>query len=283
MDGLTIKTIDISGSAFLNGLGADAFVDRLAKKLSGFAERAIDGQERNGFSHYVCSSTLDIACSGGWFEPVALTRKIYDASGLRCAYSNAMQCATWGFLVRQHLAHKPDVSNILISVIDANPLGMRFWDDNISWGKTGHRVTMVHLAIPENTGKDQRASGYPGNAVMVGKCNPAVVLYDYALEIQKAMARYPDHTLAIPYFEEKMRKGLKRSVGEYAYLPDLYEEFGHLCGADPWVSIARDFTHSGAEKKRYLASSFASEGYCCFLSAATDTHSRISIESEASA
>ena len=283
MPSLTIRTIEIHGSSFLSGLGSDEFVDRLAEKLSGFVERATGSGCDGGFSHYVCSSTLDITCSAGWFEPLELIRKVYDVSGLRCAYSNAMQCATWGFLVRQHLAHKSDVRNILISVVDANPLGMRFWENNIAWGRTGHRVTLVHLQVPQRADADAGEGEWepPVGAVSIGKCNPATVLYDYALEIQRAMARHPDHILAIPYFEEKMRKGLKRNMGGYAYLPDLYEEFGHLCGSDPWMSIARDFSHAGAAGKCYLASSFASEGYCCFLSAATDAQSRISIEGQA--
>lgn len=281
MQGMAIRAIDISGSAFLKGLSSDTFVDRLADKLGGFVKHAMSGQTQGGFSHYVCSSTLDITCSAGWFEPAALTRRIHEVSGLHCAYSNAMQCATWGFLVRQHLTWKLDVRNILISVVDANPLDMRFWENNIAWGKTGHRVTMVHLQIPEPGNTDDDAGNDPGSAIMIGKCNPAAVLYDYALEIQRAMVRHPDHTLAIPYFEEKMRKGLKRSMAGHAYLPDLYEEYGHLCGSDPWMSIARDFRRTGAVSKRYLASSFASEGYCCFLSTTTDAHTRISIEGEA--
>jgi len=277
MSALVIRCIEIYGSAFLNGIASDAFVDLLAEKLAGFVGRTMSGQRSGDFSHYVCSSTFDITCSGGWFEPLALTRKVHAASGLRCSYSNAMQCATWGFLVRQHLANKPGVRNILVSVVDGNPLGMRFWENNTAWGKTGHRVTLVHLEIPERSGAANDVPGHPVDIIMVGKCNPAAVLYDYALETQRAMARHPDHTLAIPYFEEKMRKGLKRSMGNYAYLPDLYEEFGHLCGSDPWMSIARDAMRAPVGK-RYLASSFASEGYCCFLSTKTDEHSRISIE-----
>jgi len=279
MAALAIRNIDISGSVFLNGIASEVFVDRLTEKLGGFAARAMSSSSGGGFAHYICSSTLDITCSAGWFEPEALTRKIQAASGLRCSYSNAMQCATWGFLVRQHLANKPDVRNILLSVVDANPLGMRFWDDNVGWGRTGHRVTLVHLQSPEPIGDD--VPNHPARAITVSKCNPTAALYDYALEIQRVMARHPDHTLAIPYFDEKMRKGLKRSLDGYAYLPDLYEEFGHLCGSDPWMSIARDVTSAGGTGKRYLASSFASEGYCCFLSVAADAQSRICIEGQA--
>jgi hypothetical protein len=279
MTALAIKNIDISGSVFLNGIASEVFVDRLTEKLGGFVARAMSSSCGGGFAHYICSSTLDITCSAGWFEPLALTRKIQAASGLRCSYSNAMQCATWGFLVRQHLVNKPDVRNILISVVDANPLGIRFWVTNAAWGKTGHRVTLVHLQSPEQDGDS--APNYPADAITVSKCNPNAALYDYALEIQRAMARHPDHTLAIPYFEEKMRKGLKRSMDGYAYLPDRYEEFGHLCGSDPWMSIARDVASASAGSKRYLASSFASEGYCCFLSVTTDAHSKICIEGHA--
>jgi len=256
MTALAIKNIDISGSVFLNGIASEVFVDRLTEKLGGFVARAMSSASGGGFAHYICSSTLDITCSAGWFEPEALTRKIQAASGLRCSYSNAMQCATWGFLVRQHLVSKPDVRNILISVVDANPLGMRFWDDNVGWGKTGHRVTLVHLQSPEAGGDD--VPNHPARAITVSKCNPTAALYDYALEIQR-----------------------KRSLDGYAYLPDLYEEFGHLCGSDPWMSIARDVTSAGGIGKRYLASSFASEGYCCFLSVATDAQSRICIEGHA--
>lgn len=288
MNALAIRTIEISGSGFLNGLAPEAFVDRLADRLAMSVDRATGGAVE-GYSHYVCSSTLDISCSAGWFDPAAVCRRVREATGVRCSYSNAMQCATWGFLVRQHLANKPDVRHILCSIVDANPLGMRFWEDNVSWGRTGHRITFVHLEIPSvpdrdlATDLDAGAPPRPVDAIVIGKCNPEAMLYDYAIEIQKVMARWQDHTIAIPYFEEKMRKGLKRSMAGHAHLPDLYEEYGHLCGSDPWMSIARDDARvvAGPGGKHYLASSIASEGYFCFLSATADAQSRISIEGAA--
>jgi hypothetical protein len=278
MTGLGIKTIEISASGFLNGVAAGTFVDRLSEKLSGFAERAMAGRDDAGFSYYVCSSTLDIPCSAGWFDPAVLCRKVHEASSLRCSYSNAMQCASWGFLVRHHLASKPDARNILLAIVDANPLGMRFWEDNVFWGRTGHRIALIHLELPERPEDAAPWVGGPSDAIVIGKCNPGAMLYDYAREIQKVMACYPEHTLAIPYFEGKMRKGLKRNIGTYAYLPDLYEEYGHLCGADPWMSIARDRSRMTTEGRRYLVSSIASEGYFCFLPTIADANSAINIE-----
>lgn len=279
MASLAIRNIEVSGSGFLKGLAPDMFVERLAEKLGDFAGRAVAGADDTAFSHYVCSSTLDISCSGGWLDPVVLTRKIRARSGLACAYSNAMQCATWGFLVRQHLVNKPYVRNVLVSIVDANPLEMRFWENNASWGKTSYRVTSVHLEIPYPDNAEGQGER-PADAITVGKCNPSVMLYDYALEIQKALTRHADHTIAVPYFEEKMRKGLKRSMNGHACLPDLYEDYGHLYGSDPWISIAMDreradFDGSGV----YLASSIASEGYFCFLSTNVDALTRTSIES----
>lgn len=278
MVGLRIKRVEISASGFLNGVAAEIFVDRLSAKLSAFAARAVAGRKTTEFSYYACSSTLDMACSGGWFDPAQLSRRVHQASTVRCSYSNAMQCATWGFLVRHHLANKPDVRDILLAIVDANPLGMRFWDDNDSWGRTGHRVTLVHLQLPEATGEGVSWAQRPSEAIVVGKCNPAAMLYDYAREIQKVMASYPRHTLAIPYFEGKMRKGLKRNIVNYAHLPDLYEEYGHLCGADPWMSIARDSNPMTTEDRGYLAASIASEGYFCFLATIVDQSSEMSIE-----
>ena len=278
MVGLGIKTIEISGSGFLNGVAAEMFVERLSGKLSEFAQRATSGQSDSGFSYYVCSSTLDMPCSGGWFDPAALCTRVHQACRLRCSYSHAMQCASWGFLVRHHLASKSDARNILLAIVDANPLGMRFWEDNESWGRTGHRLTLVHLQLPERSDDDAPSIGRPSDAVVIGKCNPNAMLYDYAREIQKVMTRYPEHTLAVPYFEGKMRKGLKRNIADYAYLPDLYEEYGHLCGADPWMSIARDHSRLKTEGKRYLATSIASEGYFCFLSTIADSRSVVSVE-----
>ena len=281
MAGLGIKSIEISDSGFLSGVAAELFVERLSAKLSTFALRAVSGRQKKDFSYYVCSSTLDMASSGGWFDPADLSRRIHRATGLWSSYSNAMQCASWGFLVRHHLANKPDVPNILLAIVDANPLGMQFWVNNDSWGRTGHRVTLVHLQLPQPIGDSSPLMGPPNEAIVIGKCNPAAMLYDYAREIQSAMARFPAHTLAIPYFEAKMRKGIKRNIGEYAYLSDLYEEYGHLCGADPWVSIVRDRGGVNTADKCYVASSIASEGYFCFLPTMVDRHSMMRIEEEA--
>jgi hypothetical protein len=278
MLGVSIKTIEIFASEFLNGVTAGTFVNRLTEKLAEFAKHAIAGGNDAGFSYYVCSSTLDIPCSGGWFDPAVLCRRVHDSTGLRCSYSNAMQCASWGFLVRHHLTNKPDVRNILLAIVDANPLGVRFWEVNEFWGRTGQRIALVHLQLPERSNDASVSAGRHSDAVVIGKCNPAVMLYDYAREIQKVMAIYPEHTLAIPYFEGKMRKGLKRNIGAYAYLPDLYEEFGHLCGADPWMSIARDRGRMTMEDRRYVVSSIASEGYFCFLPTVADARSQFSIE-----
>jgi hypothetical protein len=278
MNGIVIKSIDISHSAFLNGLVPDVFVEQLSSKLASSVEKTVSAHGHTHFSHYVCSSTLDISCSAGWFEPAALCRRIYEMTGIRCTYSNAMQCATWGFLVRQHLSTKPDIRNIIFSIVDANPLNMSFWEDNLSWGKTNQRITLVHLEIPIVPSASDQLSAQLDDAVVIGKCNPSAMLYDYAREIQKVTTRYENHTLAIPYFEEKMRKGLKRSIGDYPYLPDLYEKYGHLCGADPWMSIAKDIGRMSVEGKQYLVSSIASEGYFCFLSANANAQSRMSIE-----
>jgi len=277
MTNLEIKTIEICRSEFLNGVAAGTFIDRLSSKLSKFAERATAGRDDSGFSYYVCSSTLDVQCSGGWLDPAELCKRIHRASRLYCSYSNAMQCASWGFLIRHHLANKADVRNILIAIVDANPFGMSFWEDNLFWGRTGHRITLLHLEMPEHPGYSAPLE-LPCDGMVIGKCNPAAMLYDYSREIQKVMTRYPQHTLAIPYFEGKMRKGIKRNIGAYSYLPDLYEEYGHLCGADPWVSIARDRSRMPTESKCYLAASIASEGYFCFLPTIADSRSEMSIE-----
>jgi hypothetical protein len=278
MSDLRIKTIEISESGFLKGIAAETFVDRLGTKLVEFARRATAGRDGSGFSYYVCSSTLDTPCSGGWFEPAVLCGRIYEDSKLNCSYSNAMQCASWGFLVRHHLANKAEVRNILVAIVDANPFGMSFWEENEFWGRTGHRVTLLHLETAGRPGDDATSKQRTGDSIVIGQCNPGVMLYDYAREIQKAMSCFPQHVLAIPYFEGKMRKGIKRNLSGYAYLPDLYEEYGHLCGADPWMSIARDRGRTTTQARRYLASSIASEGYFCFVPTIADAKSQIYIE-----
>jgi hypothetical protein len=271
MSSLMIKAIDIRDSRFLQGLPPDVFVDRLASRLIAFTATAVAGGHACDYAHYVCSSSLDVPSCSGWFDAVALCRHVRDATGVHCAYSNALQCATWGFLVRQHLTLRRHVSHIIVSIIDANPLGIRFWSDNDHWGRTGHRVTLLHLQLPSGRFDEDAA-------VTVARCNPRAMLYDYVHEMQVVMEKHADHTLAVPYFEEKMRKGINRNLLDYMYLPDQFEKYGHLCGADPWVSIAMDERRALASSQRYMASSIASEGYCCFLSASTDAHSCISIE-----
>jgi hypothetical protein len=278
MNSLAIKSINISHSRFLNELAPGDFVEQLSSRLIALIDGITSDNRDTKFSHYVCSSTLDILCSGGWFEPTALSRRIHEKTGVACAYSNAMQCATWGFLVRQHLVNKPDVRNIILSIVDANPLKMRFWDDNASWGKTSHRITLVHLEIPPRATSDDQPCTNLETPIVIGKCNPNAMLYDYAREIQRLTTRYVDHSLAVPYFEEKMRKGLKRTLGTYSYLPDMYEQYGHLCGSDPWMSVAQDSGPISSGGKQYLVSSVASEGYFCFLSATATAQSRMHIE-----
>ncbi|WP_027669452.1 hypothetical protein [Rheinheimera baltica] len=274
MNSLRINSINIVQSGFLNGLPAADFVAALSSKLIALTEAVTSTRPQTAFSHYICSSTLDIVCSGAWFEPAELSQVVATGTGISCTYSNAMQCATWGFLVRQHLLHKPDVKHILLTIVDANPLQMRFWEDNVSWGKTSHRITQVHLELP-----DQPAALLTDvEAIRIGKCNPTVMLYEYAGEIQKAALRHPERTIALCFFEGKMRKGLKRTLAEFPYLPDLYDEYGHVCGSDPWISIARDPQRQQGESKHYLLSSIASEGYFCFLNASLNAQSHIHIE-----
>jgi hypothetical protein len=278
MMNVAIRTIEIHRTEFLKGVAPDAFIDWLGSKLVEFARAAMAGRDDAGFSYYMCSSTLDIACSSGWFDLTELCRIVRRGSGLRCSYSNAMQCASWGFVVRHHLVNRSDVRNLLVAIVDANPFAMDFWEENEFWGRTSQTVTLLHLELGDHRRESDEPAKQWSGAIVTGKCNPAAMLYDYSREIQKVMACHPRHTLAVPYFEGKMRKGIKRNIEAYSHLPDLYDVYGHLCGADPWMSIAHDRGGRTTEPRHYLASSIASEGYFCFLTTTADAQSKVTIE-----
>jgi hypothetical protein len=107
----------------------------------------------------------------------------------------------------------------------------------------------------------------------VGKCNPEAMFYDYAAAIYREAEQHPDRRLVMPYFSEKMRKGLSRVLMNYSHVPDQFERYGHLYGADPWLSIVDDHGVRKIDSEKYLISSIASEGYYCFLKAHTHEYS----------
>ena len=270
IDSIAIRHIDIQCSDHLKGIAPGQFMTRLQAQVVAQIKAVHLPSEATDVAHYTCSSTLDIVSSGGWFEPAQYTRHIESETGLKSAFSNAMQCATWGSLLRQHIHNRPAVKHILLSIVDANPLSMRFWEDNQSWGRTSHRISLVHLQLPEQV----NASG----PVDVLKCNPQVMLYEYAGELQRAAKLSLETIVCPPYFESKMRKGLKRSLKEFPNAPDRYQEYGHVCGADPWISVALACIEKKAKNTRYLLSSIASEGYFCLLHAHTTEQTQINFE-----
>jgi len=268
---IDILSIDIQRSDKLKGAKPDDFVEQLATKVVGQIEALHLDINSSDIAHYICSSTLDIVSSGGWFEPSELTNNVQERTGIKSIFSNAMQCATWGALLRQHVNNRMGVKHILLSIVDANPLKMKFWEDNMSWGRTSHRVTLIHLKLPEFD--DQLAT-----MVELHKCNPEVMLYEYATELQRAAKQVSNAMVCAPYFESKMRKGLKRSLKDFSHAPDRYEEFGHVCGADPWISVALSREKSDSQPGQYLLSSIASEGYFCLLRAQVSPSTHIYIE-----
>ncbi|MCU1727300.1 hypothetical protein NTD86_09925 [Pseudomonas sp. 7P_10.2_Bac1] len=269
MNSVAIQSIHIHDSEFLRGMHADHFVDAVAGRLANFVTRVAD-VSGSDVAHYICSSSLDFTCSGGWFDPARLCATTLKYCGVPCSFSNALQCATWGFMLRQHMRCKPEIRHVVLSIVDANPLDLQFWDENSSWGRTGHRLTQLHLELCEAT-----------DTVWVSGCNPQVMLYDYARQINRLMGLHAGHTLALPFFEAKMRKGLRRSVSDFPCLADHYEEFGHLCGSDPWMAIARQQLVEPDGERRCIVSSIASQGYACFLSAQSGPWTSTFIEGHA--
>jgi len=273
MKGLAIKSIDVRQTRHLRGVGAETFVEDLTAQLSALTEQLMQRSPGTEFAHYLCSSTFDIVCSGSWFEPKNLCHELTQETGITTSYSNAMQCASWGSLLYQHLNHKPFCRDVILSIMDANPLDMRFWDENQSWGNTSHRLTQIHVHIPESVDVSR-----PSSILELTRCNPDVILYEYSAEIQRVAHRFNEHTICLPYFESKMRKGLKRTLRDFPHVPDQYEQYGHVCGSDPWISVVTDHQKGAAQNKQYLLSSLASHGYVCFLSAYTTPDTYINLE-----
>ncbi len=268
---IDILRIDIQRSHQLQGLQPKPFMQQLAAQIAGQIEALQLNSPVSDVAHYICSSTLDIVSSGGWFEPLKLTNLIQQKTGIKSCFSNAMQCATWGTMLRQHIHNRPAVKEILLSIVDSNPLKMRFWEDNKSWGRTSHRVTLIHLRLPKKMSKMT-------SLVALHKCNPEVMLYEYAGELQRAAKQALSAVVCAPYFESKMRKGLNRSLREFSHAPDRYEEYGHVCGADPWISVALDSKDNSSSGAKYLLSSIASEGYFCLLRAQVSPLTHIYLE-----
>jgi len=260
MTDIEIRRIDAESNFFLLDATKEEFQGQLENflvcKLTEFMDE--DGAENIcDYSHYICSSSLDIVCSSNWITAESLCHSIYKRTGIKTSFSNANQCATWGFLARYHLLHKPNIRNIFLSIVDANPLGMRFWNNNPSWGKSNFCVTNIHLRLLDDT---QAA------CLTIGKCNPEVMLYDYAGLLRERARNFTGRTIVPPFFDEKMRKGLSRVLKDFNHLPDQFEKFGHLYGSDPWVSLSLAIK-DGMKGNKFVLSSIASEGYYCFLSA----------------
>lgn len=266
-----VRRIDINSGRPLCQVGRNEFkhdlLNRLNSSLTDFVEDSVCLSAETCV-HYICSSSLDIVCSSEWFMPSELCQAVYSQTGLQSSFSNAYQCASWGFALRYHLQHKPEIENVILSIIDANPLGMQFWENNPAWGRSDFKVTHILLHIIDAFSED---------CLGVGKCNPETLLYDYAGVVRREADSNPGRTIVTPYFDQKMRRGLNKILRHYRHLPDLFEEYGHLYGADPWVSVARDALGSSFKSEDYAISSLASEGYYCFLNARLSSSIKVNL------
>ncbi len=203
--------------------------------------------------HYFCSTMMDTVFSSG---SMALMDIAPFASRPEICFTNAYECACWGYCMRHHYQHKRGDRYFAISIVDVNSMEMKYWDFNDHWGKSGFGITTLFF---ENMEGDPDC--YPIYTGMASGGNNIISFASFA----KTVARITkSDTISLPFFPANMSIPIRRSLKMVDQLTCYHTEFGHAFGSDPWISFIKDICNQRQLPETILFGSLALRGYYCF-------------------
>lgn len=226
------------------------------------------------YSHYLCSTIIDVPFSSKKFDWSRLQKKVAEQSSFAPgSFVNAYECASWGYSLRHALRRQTESRYVLISIIDLNVLELEYWKENSNWGKSGFGITTLLFECslePENAPEKEATLN-----IGVARGNNAIA--EFTLAMRNHVNTKPTAKLAYPYFPENVTELFYKLIPSANFLPDYHGEFGHCFGADPWISIIKDYQNSQDKEQSYLAASVALNGYWGIADVSVNKESMVSL------
>ncbi|WP_144392890.1 hypothetical protein [Pleionea sediminis] len=204
--------------------------------------------------HFVCSTMIEMPFTSGAIDWQSLTKEFASShSALPRSFVNAYECASWGYSLRYYL-NQSDNPLMLVTIVDANLLGLEFWQHNENWGDSGFGVCTLLL----------EAVGDSKDDVITGCATTYNSTAEFATIVRRWSAKEPDCPLSLPFFPEHIRTVFDRMLANSKRLPDKHDDYGHCFGSDPWLAIIDEGMKQPAERNHsVLACSIALNGYYC--------------------
>ncbi|MFE8073096.1 hypothetical protein QQM79_18700 [Marinobacteraceae bacterium S3BR75-40.1] len=229
--------------------------DEMFKELSaviGQHEAALGAPAAaSGIPHLISSTIVEMPFTTGtvhwndWREQLSHTCRNVPA-----AFTNAYECAGWGYLLRYLAKTRPSQRHCLITVFDVNLFNMSYWLENPNWEQSGFGILTLLFERPDGDLPLQTGFGKTHNPVA-----------EFAIAVRNELKREPASAVALPFFPEGVRALFERTLKNEPRLPDLHPEWGHCFGSDPWLSLIHHRKSGKIQDEPVLCCSLALNGY----------------------
>lgn len=203
--------------------------------------------------HYLCSTMMDVVFSA---EAIDASRLLEDTYAVPRSFTNAYECACWGYCLKYHVEHKREESRFAISIMDVNAMEMRYWSENEQWGKSGFGVATLFFEVDKD--------GDPRELLHTGMAKGGNNIIAFASVAKQVCRDMKASRLSLPFFPEKMSVPVRRSLKDVELLAERHSVYGHAFGSDPWISFIRDHADADLAGRQIMFGSLALRGYYCF-------------------
>jgi len=237
-------------------LGVDEPLEELSPALAKVVGeqicRCLQGwQEPLPDRHFLCSTIMDLTFARQLVDWSTLVRQMHHyTDAVPDMLVNAYECASWGYCLRQALAHPRTSPYVMCTIVDLNLLDLSFWRANPNWGDSGFGIAT--LLFRAEAGAEQRVN------VNVAKTSNFIA--EFSIAVRSWLENKPQYKLALPFFPQPVTQLFQRLLPDADMLPDLHPRLGHCFGADPWISLIEQAAHA-QPGQRFLATSVALNGY----------------------
>jgi len=203
--------------------------------------------------HYFCSTMMDSVFSA---DSMSTKQIINGEANVPQSFTNAYECACWGYCLRYHLESKQQSGLLAISILDINSMEMSYWSQNEQWGKSGFGVTTLVFEVQ----REEVGSMPIHNGVASGGNN----IISFASFAKQTSKQTNAKNLSLPFFPDSMSIPVRRSLKDVQVLTERHSEYGHAFGSDPWIAFIRDHAEQNFAGDQILFGSLALRGYYCF-------------------
>lgn len=238
---------------FPQGTASDVMMGAIARLVGEQADRLINQTGIAIEQHLMTSTALAAPFNKGdlrWSDASSMFADV-------CRHPprsllNSYECSGWGYVLR-YLDRITDGNRmVLVSIFDANIYEWDYWKVHYEWGTSGFGLGTLLIELADTP-----------DALKVSNARSSNPIAEFAIEIRKQLQSNPDLIGALPFFPLVTQGIFNNTLKQFPRLPDLYEQWGHCFGSDPWLSIVLSRINGNpfGDVKRFLACSLAFSGY----------------------